>query len=551
MTETRVPVLIIGGGIVGLSASICLSHHGVHCILIERHSGTSIHPRARSVNARTMEIYRSLGIEEAIRQAGSTLSPSMGIYTGTSLKEVIESKPRKEGERKFSLAGLFTSLSSVTGAWGTQDMIEPVLLETARERGVDARFYTECLDVEQDEDGVTATLHRRDEDIPTYIVRANYLIAADGAGSPIRKRLGVKTSGRGTMGHLLNILFHADLKELVRQREFSLCIINRPEVSGLFTAINNDDRWVFHLCYDPSKGEKSEDFTPERCKVLLRIALGIPDIDIDIKSILPWKPSVQVAEKLQHGRIFLAGDAAHQMPPWAGQGANSGVADAHNLAWKLAAVLKGDAEPGLLSTYDVERLPVGQTAAEVSAAAADERGLITMKKSLSLISSIFQRLFIISGHGYTYSSQAIAAENTFPLGGISWKAWSIPSLALALDGRPGSRAPHVWVEHQGKRISTLDLFGKSFVLLAGSDGEAWCETARKARTTLNIDIDCYTTGPKGNLTDPVCQWQTAAGISSQGALLVRPDGFVCLRERRLPLGYQQKFELVLKQILCR
>jgi 2-polyprenyl-6-methoxyphenol hydroxylase-like FAD-dependent oxidoreductase len=498
-----------------------------------------------------MEIYRSLGIDEAVREAGSSLSPSMGIYTGTSLKEVIESKPRKEGSRKFPLAGLFTSFSPVTGAWVTQDMIEPVVLEAAREQGVDARFCTECLDVEQDEDGVTATLHRRDENTHTYLVRADYLIAADGAGSPIRKRLGVKTSGRGTMGHLLNILFHADLKELVRQREFSLCIINHPEVSGLFTAINNDDRWVFHLYYDPSKGEKSEDFTPERCKNLLRTALGMPDIEIDIKGILPWQPSVQVAEKLQHGRIFLMGDAAHQMPPWAGQGANSGVADAHNLAWKLAAVLKGYAGPGLLSTYDVERLPVGRTAAEVSAAAADERGLITMKKSLSLIWSIFQRVFIVSGHGYAYSSQAIAEESTFPLGGITWKAWSLPSLTLGLDGRPGSRAPHVWVEHQGKRISTLDLFGKSFVLLAGSDGEAWCETARKASSTLNIDIDCYITGPKGDLNDPVCQWQTAAGISSQGTLLVRPDGFVCLRERRIPLGYQQKLERVLKQILSR
>ncbi|CAF1247093.1 unnamed protein product [Adineta steineri] len=494
-------------------------------MLIERHSGTSIHPRARSVNARTMEIYRSLGIDEAVREAGSSLSQSMGIYTGTSLKEVIESKPRKEEGKKFPLARLFTSLSPVTGAWGTQDMVEPVLLGTARERGVDARFNTECLNVEQNEDGVKATLHRRDEDTHTYIVSADYLIAADGAGSPIRKRLGVKTSGRGTMGHLLNILFHADLKELVCQREFSLCIINRPEVSGLFTSINNNDRWVFHLSYDPSKGEKSEDFTPERCKELLRIALGIPDIEIEIKSILPWEPSVRVAEKLQHGRIFLAGDAAHQMPPWAGQGANSGVADAHNLAWKLGAVLKGSARPELLSTYDVERLPVGRTAAEVSASAADERGLITMKKSLSLISSIFQRMFIISGHGYTYSSQAIAAESTLPLGGISWKAWSLPSLALALDGRPGSRAPHVWVEHQGKRISTLDLFGKSFVLLAGSDGEAWCETARRASTTLNIDVDCYTTGPNRDVNDPTYQWQTAAGISSQGALLVRPDGF--------------------------
>lgn len=550
MTETRVPVLIIGGGIVGLSASLFLAHHGIHSLLVERHSGTSIHPRARSVNARTMEIYRSLGIDEAVRAAGSTLSPSMGIYTGTSLKEMIESKPRKEGTRKFPGAGLFTSVSPVIGAWGTQDVIEPVLLATAREYGVYARFYTDCVEVEQDENRVTATLRER-EGGATFTVFADYLIAADGAGSPIRKRLGATTSGRGTMGHLLNILFHADLKDLVHQREFSLCIIERPEVCGLFTSINNADRWVFHLSYDPSKGEKAEDFPPERCKELLRIALGIPDIKIDIKSILPWEPSVRVADQLQHGRIFLAGDAAHQMPPWAGQGANSGIADAHNLAWKLATVLKDKAGPGLLSTYDIERLPVGRTAAEVSASAADERGVISMKIKPSMISSVFKRAYIISGHGYTYSSPATVPENTLPIGGLTWRAWSIPSLGLALDGRPGSRAPHIWIEHQDKRISTLDLFGKSFVLVAGSDGEAWYAAARKASAALDIDINCYTAGPKGTLTDPHCHWQTAAGISSQGAVLVRPDGFVAWRERRLPADYQQKLDQVLKQVLSR
>ncbi|UJR18309.1 hypothetical protein I4U23_005211 [Adineta vaga] len=549
MTVIRVPVLIVGGGIVGLSASLFLADHRIDSILVERHADTSIHPRSRSVNARTMEIYRSLGIDEAVRAAGSTLSPSMGIYTGTSLREVIESKPRKEGPRKFPGSGLLGSISPVTGAWGTQDMIEPVLLATARERGVDARFYTECIAVEQDDNGVTAILRER-ESGTTYTVCADYLIAADGAGSPIRKRLGVETSGMGTMGHLLNILFLADLKDLVRQREFSLCIIERPEVFGLFTAINNDDRWVFHLSYDPSRGENAEDFPPERCKEILRVALGIPDIEIDIKSILPWQPSVRIADKFQHGRIFLAGDAAHQMPPWAGQGANSGVADAHNLAWKIALVLKGHAGPGLLSTYDTERLPVGRTAAEVSASAADARGVISMKITLSLILGAFNRIYIASGHGYTYSSQAVVVENTFPLGGITWRPWSIASM-VALDGRPGSRAPHVWIEYQGKRISTLDLFGKTFVLLAGSDGEPWCEAARKASTALDIDVDCYIAGPKGNLTDPNCQWQTAAGISSQGALLVRPDGFIAWRERRLLADCQQKLELVLKQVLSR
>ena len=164
MTEIHVPVLIIGGGIVGLSASLFLAHHGIHSLLIERHSGTPIHPRARSVNARTMEIYRSIGIDEAVREAGLTLALSFGIYTGASLREVIEPKPRREGPRKVPGMGLFGRISPVIGSWGTQDLIEPVLLAAARERGVDARFYTDCVAVEQDGEGVKAILRERESD---------------------------------------------------------------------------------------------------------------------------------------------------------------------------------------------------------------------------------------------------------------------------------------------------------------------------------------------------------------------------------------------------
>ena len=295
-----VPVLIVGGGVVGLSAALCLSQYGITALVAERHSGTSIHPRARSVNTRTMELFRHLGIDGLVRQAGASMLATKGIYTGQSLKEVIEPKPRTEGNGKFPLAGLFASISPVNGAFVTQDMLEPVLAQAAKERGVEIKFYTECVGVEQDGESVTATLKDR-ETGATSTVRADYLIAADGARNPIRSQLKVPVTGRGTMGYLLNILFQVDLRDFVRQREFSLCIIENPKVSGLFTSINNSDRWVFHLAYHPSKGEKASDFTPEKCKELLRIALGMPEVDIDIKSILPWEPSVRIAEQVKKG----------------------------------------------------------------------------------------------------------------------------------------------------------------------------------------------------------------------------------------------------------
>ena len=287
---------------------------------------------------------------------------------------------------------------------------------------------------------------------------------------------------------------------------------------------------MFHLHYSAAKGEKVFDYPPEKCKELIKIALGMSDVEIDIVSILPWQASVRVAERIQSGRIFLAGDAAHQMPPYAGQGANSGIADVHNLAWKLAAVIKGQAQAGLLETYEKERLPVDRFAAEASGEAADERGLIMWKKDLKTVVALARRLHIMSGFGYTYQGRGVVGESTWPLGGWSWKAWTLPGLLLGLDGKPGSRAPHVWIERGGKRVSSTDLLGRGFVVLAGSDGGQWVEAARKLSESLKgVEVKVHCLGTKGEVIDKQRSWQAAAGISSTGALLVRPDGFVAWR----------------------
>lgn len=546
-TEKHVPVLIVGGGIVGLSASLFLSHQGISSLLVERHMGTSIHPRARGINGRTMELYRELGLDETVRAAGAELADTFGLYKGQTLREVIEAKPRKDESQKKKLpgAGLLAKISPTVAARGTQDRIEPVLLAAARERGGDLRFSTELLSFEQDEAGVTATVRER-ADKKVYTVRADYMIAADGANSRTRSILGVTTSGRGSLGHLLNILFQADLSELVRGRKFSICRIDRPEVRGLFTSINNSDRWVFHLSYDPAKGEKAEDFPPERCKELLHLALGLPEIELEIKSILPWESAMRVADSFQYGRVFLAGDAAHQMPPWGGQGANSGIADAHNLAWKLAVVLKGQATPALLTTYDSERRPVGYLAAEESAAAADEHGLLDLRKSAAILSFV-RRIPRLLGYGYEYTSQAIVSDHT----SAKSLLWQLLSGTVGLDGRPGTRAPHIWVEYQGKRVSTLDLFGKGFILLVGSDGDAWCKAASTVAARLLIDLVAYRIGPAGELFDSTNRWKTRSGISAQGALLVRPDGFVAWRARKQSGNLELELEQTLTRVLFR
>ncbi|TPX19083.1 uncharacterized protein E0L32_011244 [Thyridium curvatum] len=550
-----VPVLIVGGGIVGLCASLFLSHQGVKSLVVERHAGTSIHPRARGVNRRTMELFREIGVADAVRDAGADLSPSMGIYHGRSLAEVIEPLKRSAaaapaGGRRMPGAAYFEWLGPAEGARGTQDKVEPVLLAAARERGGEMRFHTECVGFDQDENGITATLRDRTTEAESP-VRAAYMIAADGAGSPVRRELGVPTTGAGRLGYLLNILFEADLAELVRGREFSLCLVDRPEVKGLFTSINNSDVWVFHLSYIPGPGSHAEDFTPERCRDLIRIALGMPDVDIHVKSILPWEPTVRVAESFQHGRIFLAGDAAHQMPPYGGQGATSGIADVHNLAWKLAAVLNKEANRSLLATYDAERVPIGRLVSEESGAMADEHGLISTWKSLPAIWALVKRMPRLAGYGYSYTSQAINTEDATPLW---WRAIGLlPSLSyiIGIDGQAGTRAPHLWVSLKDRRISTLDLFGKGFVVVAGSEGNMWQEVAPRVAATLGVQLASYRAGPSGDLVAPSGRWESLAGITKNGALLMRPDGFVAWRSWTTPPNAERKLEEVLKGVLCR
>lgn len=548
MIYKETPVLIVGGGIVGLSASLFLSHHGIPSLLVERHSGTSIHPRARGINGRTAEIYRELGMDEKIREVGAALAPALGWLHGESLTTVenwtIE-RWQQMSKNNFLVGGAgMQEISPTTGARCTQDLLEPLLLEAVRERGGDLRFYTELVSCEQDDTGVIALIRDRASGTE-HTVHAQYMIAADGARASIREQLGITTSGQGSQGHLLNILFEADLSELVRGREFSACLIERPEMHGIIISINNTDRWAFHVAYDPQKGEKPEDFPPERCIELIRMALGLPDITVRVLSILPWEVAVRVADTFQQGHIFLAGDAAHQMPPWGGMGANSGIADVHNLAWKLAAVLKNRSTPALLSTYTVERHPVGYAAAVGAGSMSGKDGLPTTEMFVfqagkpDFAGDFMSILIKIQGFGYHYASQAIITAGE-------------PSSAstedhMALDGRPGTRIPHAWIDYQGKRVSTLDLCGRDFVLLTGSEGQNWCEAARAIAARSGLNLAVYRVGPDCELVDPESKWLAKANIQANGAVLVRPDGFVVWRSQ---IGSTQP-EQELEQVLCR
>jgi hypothetical protein len=347
--------------------------------------------------------------------------------------------------------------------------------------------------------------------------------------------------------HYLNIYFElpsfeTDLSEQVRGKEFSQCLIEHPDVYGVLVAINNTDRWVFHLSYDPAKGETPDDFPPERCQELIRQVIGLPHLAVEIRSIGPWESAVRIADSFQRGRIFLLGDAAHLMPPWGGFGANTGIADAHNLTWKLAAVFNGQATPELLATYETERRPVACFSAEQSALRSDIRiryGLGSAEETAAVQQKLVGMDVVVGG--YQYCSPTIFTEDELP------PVYDRQSY----DGRPGTRAPHVWVEYRGQLISTLDLLWRGFVLLTGPDGRAWYEAAQRLTSRLDIDLEAYRVGPAGDLLDPECYWHEAAGVQADGALLMRPDGIVAWRSWESVPQPERVLEQVMMRVLCR
>jgi putative polyketide hydroxylase len=524
-----VPVLIVGGGPVGLSCAVFLCRYGVHPLLVERHRGTSIHPRARGLNYRTMEIFRREGLEQAVRIRGSALA-------GVRWFLVVETLAGRELQRfrvKLGEQDEAYQLSPTRRCMCAQDELEPVLLDAASERGAQINFNTELTEFEVHPDCVTAKLTERDTG-QLRTVRARYVVAADGANSPMRTALSIGTSGPGILGHNFGIYFRADLSDLIQERLFGMALIRAPRAEGTLTSVNNTDRWVFTVRGDPEKGECIEYFSPERCVALVRSAIGIPDLDVQILSTLPWEPSGRVAQRFRSGCIFLAGDAAHTMPPTGGFGLNAGVQDAHNLAWKLAYVLRGLAGTELLDTYDEERRPVGAVAVDQAVDRLrhmpDTPARITRGIAPANVSDDAE---VVLGHAYR--SRAVIAEDTRGTALRDGRPW----------GLPGTRAPHVTIGQDGARTSTVDLLGPNFVLFASNS--AWLEGGAAAGSQLGVPISgCW---PLRGDCDS--EWAAAFGVSEDGVVLVRPDGFVAWRSSQAVADPESELARVLRRVLCR
>lgn len=590
------PVLVIGAGPSGMVSALCLARRGIECVLIERSEKPELHPKAHELSARSIEILHELGFsyDELAAEASPAEDAARILFCGTIGEEFgcIDLRAGGSGRkyREHLEAPMpFLNLSQVE--------LEKLLRARIAATPAIRSFHNHQWEsFEQDAEGVVSRVTDRATG-DTLTVRSQYVLCADGAGSRGRKTLGIEMRGPDKLLDVVNAYFQADLGSVVRTRG-KLYFIFSPKAPGsVFIAHHIEKRWVFHLPV-MTPHEKVEDYTPEVMVDKIKAALGRDDIEIRVTSMSRWRMAAQVAERFRSGRIFLVGDAAHRFPPTGGLGMNSGIGDAHNLAWKLAMVLDGRAAPALLDTYEQERRPVVQTNCdesrqnfermnEVAAAFGIEvedarwvneqlRGPTiralparlrswTERQVQSLGESILaryhkdpavrDRVLAAIEHqrshfdrigldlGYTYEEGAILPDGTPAEGGPLVSSYT-PST------RPGARFPHFWLDGNRRQHGTRSIIDyRGSTLLLGAEVETLAaDRAELEQLEARHGVRIFRLA---EADIPLCHRaavHTFLQLAGDGALLVRPDGHVAWRQRRGVVLSMELVTSILEQI---
>jgi 2,4-dichlorophenol 6-monooxygenase len=566
MREIETPVLIVGGGGAGLTASMLLSTMGIETLLVSSLPTTSTLPKAHVLNQRTMEIFRDLGVAEPIYER-STPPEHMrysGWYAGLAGPDEVFGREiaRIESWGAGGLDADWLRASPCVQANLPQIRLEPILKARAEELAPGrVRFNHEVVAVEQDDHAITAVVRDKDQKAE-YRVRARYLLACDG-GRTIGRALGVELEGQRGLMNEVSVHMTADLSPWAIDPEVLIRWLWLPDVGiqAVLVPMGPDhwgpdsEEWVFHLNY-PSDDPRGIDDT--QVEVDMRRVLGIGDLAITIHKISRWTLEGVLAPRFQIGRAFLVGDAAHRHPPTGGLGLNSAVHDAHNLCWKVAAVLRGQASGRLLATYEAERRPVDgrnverslesafnhmaiRNALGLDPAASPDANLAHVRRFWSgrhediayrraVLRTIATQSMEFREHnvefGQTYDSTAVLADG-------SPEPSAVDSVLVYEPGtRPGAPLPHVWLDDaDGRRLPLTDLVGPGrFLLVAGEEGAPWCAAARGLAERDGVPIDAVRIGHlDGEYRDPRCMWLRHRGIGHGGTVLVRPDRFVAWR----------------------
>jgi 2-polyprenyl-6-methoxyphenol hydroxylase-like FAD-dependent oxidoreductase len=534
MRRVETPALVVGAGPAGMTTALLLSRLGIPSRIVERRATPLTAPAAHVVNARTFEIFRAARVDmRAIAAACQDPADSGQVLWVTTLAGQELGRLPFEGQGEDTLAFTPTPLRNLS-----QHRLEPILLEELRRcPDIDVAYGHEWEGAEQDAAGVTSRI-RNHANGTVYEARSRWLIAADGAASRVRRSLGIELIGPDRLQSFVMIHCEANLRSLVGHRPGVLYWTTAPGAIGTFVAHAIDSTWVYMHPWDPDR-ESAADYTEAACTAIVRRALGTDAHPFTIRTIRTWTMTAQVAERYRRQRAFLVGDAAHRFPPTGGLGLNTGVQDAHNLVWKLAAVEAGWAPDALLDTYEAERRPIAQRNADVSlqnalrlgevyqALAGDRARLAdgvgaavpdapvsdALRTAIANQAEHFDMLGLQLG--FAYASGAVVDDGS-PKPAASVRDY-VPS-AL-----PGARVPHAWVTRAGVRVSTLDLFAYDrFTLVAGPAGRAWAEAA-----AAEVPIDTVVVGE--DVADEDGHWMHLLGIDDEGAVLVRPDQHVAWR----------------------
>jgi 2-polyprenyl-6-methoxyphenol hydroxylase-like FAD-dependent oxidoreductase len=531
--QHTVPVVIVGGGPVGLSMAILMQRFGIDFVLLERNPTTTDHPKARGTYARTMEIFRQWGIDGLMRRHG--------LPEGSDFFTFCESMTGHEWGRTQPEPN--AGHSPCWKVIQSQDTVEEELLDHARKSKVGRiLFGHEFLQFDEGGGGITVT-SRDTRTGETLTWQAQYLIAADGATSAVRRQADIEMRGPATLAVMANEYWQADLSQV---RDANLCagwrVYAKDSPYPICTVLNTNgrDKWLTLLPVGREVDERIGERTDDEVARMARALSGVQNLDVKVINRSVWRLSRQVAANFRKGRVLLVGDSAHRFPPNGGYGMNSGIQDAHNLAWKLAFVLSGRASTRLLDSYDSERRPVAESNADFSLHNAarfmqtDEalrsgnldRINFWIRDSDNHIHSIGQSL------GFVYEDGAVIPDGTGKH--VLRARWYEPT------DRPGARFPHLWLD-LARKHTTLDWFDQDFVLVAGPKADGWMEAARKVsgrngRTVMAHQLD--DSHEKDGLL-----------LGQRGAVLVRPDGHVAFRMPWTPTDPAAELAGVLSKLL--
>lgn len=545
-------VIILGAGPVGMGAALELARFGVPSLLLERRDGIHPHPRTRNFNTRTMEIARGWG--RAVYQRLRSIDTPPGWKSPIRF---LDTATGKEFGRIESLgfAGPGPAVSPCEPVMSSQDLIEEILLDAVRASDlIELRFGVEGTRLvrggsDGDRDAALEVRDRRSG--ASQVVVGPALVAADGAASLIRSELGVGLEGPQGITHLVNCYFRADIERHLGERKAVLYFVSNERARGVLQPLDAAGRWLCQINVAPEDWSLDA-FTKARARDWVRAAVGVESLEPEIVSLVLWKLNAAVAERLVQGRVLLCGDAANLFPPTGGLGLNTGLQSMHNAIWKLAACVKGQAGWPLLETYHGERRPVVRrtvsqslenaiNVARIGAAAMGQGAGLASAEAVTASRRYGNHLGVELGAAY--ASPAVVPDGSAP-----------PQVAddysdYAPSATPGCRAPHVWLGRADGRLSTLDLFGPAFALLAAPRASAWLEAAATARRALDVRIDAYRIGSAG-LQDDAGEFARVYGLDPDGAVLVRPDGYVAWRSARAPARDSELAD-ALRRILAR